>query len=294
MLPSAMLCRCGRRHAGTLCPLAARALPCRLTAAALQEVADAILASRSSRTDHHNDLRHVLKSLQQKDPDGHFAHAVDTTLVFDYLDVVSEPMDFSTMCGRSRFASCLRPADARGFSFARASKVNDRRYRSCADFERDLSLIVNNCRAYNEPHSVYYAAANELERWGEMLFNHLRQLNLLQDDDSASSDESSESDAEDESGPPSATQGGAGGAAADWRSSAEAFLRDGAEPSGSAESSSSDDDSADGSADDDGAGAGENGWPAQPYPHVSFPDSDPAAQARPRFTLSGGQGISPA
>ena len=104
MLPSAMLCRCGRRHAGTLRPLAARALPCRLKAAALQEVADAILASRSSRTDHHNDLRHVLKSLQQKDPDGHFAHAVDTTLVFDYLDVVSEPMDFSTMCGRSRFA----------------------------------------------------------------------------------------------------------------------------------------------------------------------------------------------
>lgn len=64
----------------------------------IQEVVDKILASSSSSSDRSQVLGHVLASLQKKDPDNIFANPVDTTLVFDYLDVVTEPMDFKTMC----------------------------------------------------------------------------------------------------------------------------------------------------------------------------------------------------
>ena len=64
----------------------------------IQEVVDKILSSSSSGSDRSEVLGHVLASLQKKDPDNIFANPVDTTLVFDYLDVVADPMDFKPMC----------------------------------------------------------------------------------------------------------------------------------------------------------------------------------------------------
>lgn len=64
----------------------------------IQEVVDKILSSGSSGSDRSEVLEHILTSLQKKDPDNIFANPVDTTLVFDYLEVVTEPMDLGTMC----------------------------------------------------------------------------------------------------------------------------------------------------------------------------------------------------
>ena len=66
----------------------------------IQQVVDKILSSSGSGSDRSELLGHVLVSLQKKDPDNIFANPVDTKLVFDYLDVVAEPMDFKTMCVR--------------------------------------------------------------------------------------------------------------------------------------------------------------------------------------------------
>ena len=63
----------------------------------IQEVVDKILSGRTSSSDRSEVLGHILASLQKKDPDNIFANPVDTTLVFDYLDVVNEPMDLGTM-----------------------------------------------------------------------------------------------------------------------------------------------------------------------------------------------------
>ena len=131
----------------------------------------------------------------------------------------------------------------------RSSKVKARSYHSCAAFERDLALVVSNCRAYNEPESIYCTAAAELEKWGAKLFEHLRNADMLPPDDptySSEDDESSSSDfseAEDEDeddggtvadssfvAAADAAVSSAGGAhattAAGWRQSATAFLHD--------------------------------------------------------------------
>ena len=71
----------------------------------IQEVVDKILSTSTS--DRSVVLGHVLASLQKKDRDNIFANPVDTTLVFDYLDVVEEPMDLKTMCVRNSSCSSL-------------------------------------------------------------------------------------------------------------------------------------------------------------------------------------------
>lgn len=130
---------------------------------------------------------------------------------------------------------------------ARSSKVKARAYHSCAAFERDLALVVSNCRAYNEPESIYCTAATELERWGARLFEHLRNNDMLppddptysSDDDESSSSASSEDEDEDArhivadngfAAPASAHAGmsawGAHANVAGWRQSAAAFLHD--------------------------------------------------------------------
>ena len=73
----------------------------------IQEVVDKILSSSSSSSDRSQVLGHVLASLQKKDPDNIFANPVDTTLVFDYLEVVTEPMDLGTMYERASSRYCM-------------------------------------------------------------------------------------------------------------------------------------------------------------------------------------------
>ena len=127
----------------------------------------------------------------------------------------------------------------------RSSKIKARLYHSCTAFERDLALVVSNCRAYNEPESIYCTAAAELETWGAKLFAHLRNTDMLppddptysSDDDESSSTDSSEDKDEDGNGmaagnsfiaPAGAVMSAerAPPNAAGWRQSATAFLHD--------------------------------------------------------------------
>jgi hypothetical protein len=125
----------------------------------------------------------------------------------------------------------------------RSSKVKARSYHSCAAFERDLALVVNNCRAYNEPESIYCTAAAELEKWGQKLFERLRNTDMLppdeptysSDDDDSSSTDSSEHEDENDGGMVAGNSfvatadagmsaAGAHANAESWRQSATAFL----------------------------------------------------------------------
>ena len=124
--------------------------------------------------------------------------------------------------------------------FFRSQKVKTRSYRSCPAFERDLALVVNNCRDYNEPESGFSLLATELETWGLKLFEHLRNFDMLppdeeeqveeeqeQEQEEVAQDESTSSDSSDDDLPADAADPCAG-----WRQSAAAFLPGGQHPGG--------------------------------------------------------------
>ncbi|KAI9224192.1 histone acetyltransferase-like protein [Blastocladiella britannica] len=71
-----------------------------------------------------------------------FKEPVDTKAIPDYLNVIKRPMDLKTM----------------------ESKVNNDEYITEKEFVDDVQLIVDNCRTYNKKGSVYYQAAQKLER----------------------------------------------------------------------------------------------------------------------------------
>ena len=58
----------------------------------------------------------------------------------DYLDFISQPMDFGTMRG----------------------KIERHEYHSVRSFEEDVDLIIGNCMNYNASGTVYYNAAVRL------------------------------------------------------------------------------------------------------------------------------------
>ena len=64
--------------------------------------------------------------------------------VVDYLDVIDEPMDFSTM----------------------SKRIEDNHYTAMEQFERDFNLIIHNCMTYNSPDTIYYRAALKLRDQG--------------------------------------------------------------------------------------------------------------------------------
>jgi len=82
----------------------------------------------------------VLKKLFKHSESWPFREPVDKQLT-SYFEVITEPMDLSTMC----------------------EKLNKFEYRSKSSFEFDFFLMINNCRRYNPPASTYYKAANKLE-----------------------------------------------------------------------------------------------------------------------------------
>jgi hypothetical protein len=60
----------------------------------------------------------------------------------DYLEKISQPMDFSTMRGR----------------------IDSHHYHTIDQFEDDFQLMINNCLTYNEPGSVLYRIGLKLQR----------------------------------------------------------------------------------------------------------------------------------
>nr|XP_057941766.1 bromodomain and PHD finger-containing protein 3 isoform X2 [Doryrhamphus excisus] len=95
-------------------------------------------------------LRSTLDQLQEKDTAQIFAEPVDTTEVPDYLEFISQPMDFSTM----------------------RSKLESHAYRCVADLDADFTLMVSNCLLYNTKDTVFHRAALRLRDLGGAVLRH--------------------------------------------------------------------------------------------------------------------------
>lgn len=78
------------------------------------------------------------------------------TQVPDYLEFVSEPMDFTTM----------------------REKLEAHKYCSVADLEADFNLMVSNCLRYNASETVFHKAAMQLKEVGGAILRHAQQQAL--------------------------------------------------------------------------------------------------------------------
>lgn len=72
--------------------------------------------------------------------------------VSDYLEVIQEPIDLSTIDKRIR---------------------QDNHYKSKQMLFADLMLMVNNCKVYNEENSPYVHCANNVEKMLGTLFHDM-------------------------------------------------------------------------------------------------------------------------
>uniref|UniRef100_A0A8D3EC57 Bromodomain and PHD finger containing, 3b n=1 Tax=Scophthalmus maximus TaxID=52904 RepID=A0A8D3EC57_SCOMX len=95
-------------------------------------------------------LRSTLDQLQEKDAAQIFAQPVDLKEVPDYMEFISQPMDFSTM----------------------RLKLDSHAYRSVADLEADFNLMVSNCLVYNGKDTVFHRAALRLRDLGGAVLRH--------------------------------------------------------------------------------------------------------------------------
>ncbi|XP_065097311.1 bromodomain and PHD finger-containing protein 3 [Paramisgurnus dabryanus] len=95
-------------------------------------------------------LRSTLEQLQEKDTDRIFTAPVSLKEVPDYLEFVSEPMDFSAMHDR----------------------LEAHKYSSVADLENDFNLMISNCLEYNSNDTVFHTAAVQLREVGGAILRH--------------------------------------------------------------------------------------------------------------------------
>ncbi|KAL1923953.1 uncharacterized protein VTP21DRAFT_6988 [Calcarisporiella thermophila] len=87
-------------------------------------------------------LGEALTELQAVDKQDMFAGPVSIEEVPDYLDIVTNPMDFATM----RF------------------KLESHSYSSIEEFNADAQLVIDNCKLYNRPDTPFYKAALRLQK----------------------------------------------------------------------------------------------------------------------------------
>ena len=96
-----------------------------------------------------SDLLAILRRVDEQQSAWPFREPVDTTEVKDYLEVISNPIDLSTIEKR------IRKGDF---------------YKSKQMLRADLILMVNNCKTYNDPSTPYYEAAESLEAFIQTQF----------------------------------------------------------------------------------------------------------------------------
>ncbi|KFZ56350.1 Bromodomain and PHD finger-containing protein 3, partial [Antrostomus carolinensis] len=101
-------------------------------------------------------LRTTLDLLQEKDAAQIFAEPVNlneaSLFLRDYLEFISNPMDFSTM----------------------RQKLESHLYRTLDEFEEDFNLIVTNCMRYNAKDTIFHRAAVRLRDLGGAILRHAR------------------------------------------------------------------------------------------------------------------------
>ncbi|KAL0482918.1 histone acetyltransferase [Acrasis kona] len=102
----------------------------------------------------YDNIYHVWKKVFDHEVSWPFRKPVTKKEAGDYLDVIKEPMDLSTI----------------------QKKIKNSMYNSKEDFERDLRLMFNNCRIYNtDGTSVYRKCCHELENYTDHLLRGLQQ-----------------------------------------------------------------------------------------------------------------------
>ncbi|KFP79934.1 Bromodomain and PHD finger-containing protein 3, partial [Acanthisitta chloris] len=101
-------------------------------------------------------LRTTLDLLQEKDAAQIFTEPVNlneaSLFPRDYLEFISNPMDFSTM----------------------RQKLESHLYRTLDEFEEDFNLIVTNCMRYNAKDTIFHRAAVRLRDFGGAILRHAR------------------------------------------------------------------------------------------------------------------------
>ncbi|XP_077982375.1 peregrin-like isoform X2 [Glandiceps talaboti] len=89
-------------------------------------------------------LKRTLDQLEERDTGNIFAEPVNTKEVPDYLEVITEPMDFSTI----------------------HTRLENHFYKTMDDFEHDFDLMITNCMMYNAKDTIFYRAAIKLRDQG--------------------------------------------------------------------------------------------------------------------------------
>ncbi|CAD6231487.1 GSCOCG00001434001-RA-CDS [Cotesia congregata] len=97
-------------------------------------------------------LKLLLEAIKSKDTNDVFGQPVNTEEVPDYLDIVTEPMDLSTM----------------------EAKIDKQEYDSISAFQSDFNLMVSNCLAYNRKDTMFYRAGLKMREQGGSLIDQVR------------------------------------------------------------------------------------------------------------------------
>ncbi|KAL0279326.1 UNVERIFIED_CONTAM: hypothetical protein PYX00_000917 [Menopon gallinae] len=94
-------------------------------------------------------LDYLLKLLEKKDPQQFFAWPVTDSFAPGYSNVITQPMDFSTI----------------------KQKIDDHVYINLQQFVDDFRLMCNNAMTYNHQDTIYYKAAKKLLHYGTKLLS---------------------------------------------------------------------------------------------------------------------------
>lgn len=97
-------------------------------------------------------LSRLLDSIFAKDSHEIFTEPVDVEEVPDYMDVVTHPMDLSTM----------------------RLKLRDGKYDTLDDLENDFNLMIQNCLAYNNKDTIFYRAGVRMRDQCGPIFKSVR------------------------------------------------------------------------------------------------------------------------
>ena len=104
-------------------------------------------------------MEQLLRDLQAHPQAWPFAEPVKAEDVQDYYNVIAQPMGMPRLPSLyyiTHFLSDLRTME---------QKLDNGHYNAIEDFSADVQLICDNCRTYNPPDTVYYKAANKLEKF---------------------------------------------------------------------------------------------------------------------------------
>jgi len=101
-------------------------------------------------------LDHFHTTLSRKDKEGFFQYPVTDQLAPGYSQIITQPMDFSTM----------------------KKKINNDEYSNLVEFRTDFELMCDNAMKYNRTDTVYWQAAKRLAAVGAKLMSKEKMLSL--------------------------------------------------------------------------------------------------------------------